>query len=113
MTLIDGQDSDPWEQFETLGEILGFVHKQHGTDGILEVLKRDTKGKFTREVLQQAASELKAAGLTKAAAVVAEFAASAPSMLDLRFCPYPADEEYNVNAWLRRQQRQLQRMRQH
>jgi hypothetical protein len=107
MTLINGYDGDPWEQFETLGEIVGFVHKQHGVAGIIEVLKRDTKSEFTREDLQDAASELKAAGLTKAAAVVTEAAASAPSMFDLRYCPYPANDEYNVQAWLRL----LQRMR--
>jgi hypothetical protein len=81
MTLIDGQDSNPWEQFETLGEIFGFVHKQHGLDGVRRTLELDTEGVFTREALHDAARELKAAGLTKAAAVVAEFAANSPSML--------------------------------
>jgi hypothetical protein len=116
MTLIDGQDSNPWEQFETLGEIFGFVHKQHGLDGVRRTLELDTEGVFTREALHDAARELKAAGLTKAAAVVTEFAANSPSMLDLRYCDYATqepyvsspDNHYNIEAWRRSQRRQLQ-----
>ena len=120
MSLIDGQNSDGWEQLETFAMILAYVHKQHGLDGMLKVLGLDTKDTFTREDLQQAANELKARGLIKAATALTEAAANKPSMLDLRFCPYLTepylsnpDNQYNIDAWLRQRRRQLQRMRPH
>jgi hypothetical protein len=53
-------------------EVFGFVHRKEGEDGLRELL--GMFGDLTSEFLEEAASELEAAGMSKPAALVRTFA---------------------------------------
>ncbi len=88
---------EPFDAFQTAGEIFGFVYAKLGADALRELLAADAERPSTSESLSDAAAELDAVGLNKAAAIVREFAAIAPSEMDLS--PYPLGT-INHRAWL-------------
>jgi hypothetical protein len=92
--------SDPFSQFETAGEILGFVYRHYTEDGLRELFTFDQAKQFHREFLEDAAAELAQAGMRKASAIVASAAKDAPPRVEV--CPY---EEGSANAvsWHRSQ----------
>ena len=101
---------DLFADFESAGEICAFVFHKSGADGLRECLGMTTEGStvtLTREFLEDAAGELEAVGLNKAADIVAEIAATKPSEIDLN--PYDPDSA-NGRSWLAsRTQRQRRR----
>jgi hypothetical protein len=104
MTLIEGQQPEPFEEFETFAEVLGMVNKQLGLDGVRQVLN-GAGDEHCAEYLHMVSAELLTAGLKQVAAAVDEFAANAPSAVDLRHCtyskaPYTDNLEANrANIW--------------
>jgi hypothetical protein len=84
-------------------EVFGFVHRKEGEDGLRELL--GMFGDLTSEFLEEAASELEAAGMSKPAALVRTFANDVPSELDSGN-PYDESDYINWaewrNSWLRR-----------
>jgi hypothetical protein len=42
MTLIDGETPDPLDEFQTLGELLGFVDKRDGREAFKATLGRNS-----------------------------------------------------------------------
>jgi len=67
----------------------------------------------TREDLQDAAAELKGAGLSQVAAILTDLSSNALPMTDWSFCCYTADVLANQKSWLRaQQQRQAERAEQ-
>lgn len=89
-----------WRGSETAAEVAAFVYKKFGADGLRQSLTMTTEGstvRLTSEFLQAAADELAEVGLSRAADVVAEIAATMPSELDL--CPYDPDSA-NGKSWL-------------
>ncbi len=69
------EEPNEFEVFESAAEIFGFVWNRCGATGLRRLLK--LSGGY-RESLQQAADELEAVGLGKAAMIVTEAAADAP-----------------------------------
>ena len=92
--------SDPFSQFETAGEILGFVYRQCSPDGLRQLFTFDEAKRFHREFLEDAAAELAQAGMLKASAIVASAAKDAPPKQER--CPYP-DGTPNALSWHRSQ----------
>jgi hypothetical protein len=101
---------DPFETFQTTGEVAAYVWHKLGKDGLRQLLAHPPKD-TTREDLLDISAELSGAGLGRAAAVVDELAATALPMTDMAFCPYKdtdaasAWHSANVTAWLRSQER--------
>jgi hypothetical protein len=89
----------------SLAEIFGFIYRKEGEEGLQQLLAMFDD--LTFETLQDAASELQAAGLSKPAAVLAELAAETPSELDSGN-PYEEADRLNWsswrNSWLRRRE---------
>jgi hypothetical protein len=104
LTMLREDKPSEWDEFQTPGEILGMVNKQLGLDGGRQILK-NAGDEYCAEYLQMVSAELLAAGLKQVAAVVDEFAADAPSALDLRYCTYSRANAANIWAWERRQNR--------
>ena len=73
-------EPNPFEGFSA-AEVFGFVHRKQGEAGLRELLSM--LDDLTREFLEDAASELEAAGLSKPAAILTTLAATAPSGVDL------------------------------
>jgi hypothetical protein len=86
---------NPFEGF-TLAEIFGFIYRKEGESGLLELLAMFND--LTFETLQDAASELQAAGLSKPAAILTELAATTPSELDSGN-PYAESDRINWASW--------------
>jgi hypothetical protein len=120
MTLIDGETPNELDELETIGEILGFVDKRDGREVFKATLDEVVRRGETRESMQMAACELKAAGKNQTAELAKAAAARCPSMTDLRFCPYmeppyvnnPSDNEANIKMWLWSEKRRAERKRQ-
>ena len=121
MTSLNREEPDPFDEFETGGEIAAFIYRKLGEDGLRQLLEHDGTTYITRssrDSLLDVAAELSAAGLRKAARIATEIAATKPPMTDLEaFCPYMVPpyvnkpgNEHNVTCWLR-SQRHLQRKR--
>jgi hypothetical protein len=68
------QTRDPLEQLTTTGEVFGFLYAQEGSEVLRQALAILAKDGSTREQMQLAAAELKAADVNKAAALVEEAA---------------------------------------
>jgi hypothetical protein len=110
-------EPDPWDNLETLAEVCAFTARKFGEEGLRQALAI-VEGPSRRENFEDAAYELKAIGLTKAAAVVAEFAAACPSRADMVFCPYlvppyresPGNER-NIECWQRSEQYRAEEQR--
>src|SRR6476620_1322351 len=110
------EEAGPFDQFD-IPEVCAFIHKKWGPDALRELLARpiraaDGKGNVvqSREDWLDISAELQAAGLSKVAAVVDEFAAAALPMTDWSFCCFTSDTPTNRKAWLAAQrQRQTQR----
>lgn len=99
------EEPDPFAGFGA-GELFGFVHHKLGEEGLRELLAMLANSSTTREFLQDASDELDAAGLSRPAAIVAKFAAKAPSELDVG-CPYPdGSKEAKIwrHKWLQKQE---------
>ena len=94
---------DPFSQFETAGEIMGFVFRLCTPDGLRQLFTFDEAKQFHRELLEDAAAELAQAGMLTASAIVTSAAKNAPLWVET--CPY---EEGGANhrAWLARMERQ-------
>jgi hypothetical protein len=99
---IETDISDPFSQFETAGEILGFVYRQCTPAGLRELFTLDQAKQFHREFLEDAAAELAQAGMFKASAIVASAAKDAPIRVEK--CPYE-EGSANARSWLVRMQR--------
>ena len=95
--------SDPFSQFETAGEILGFVYRQCTEAGLRQLFTFDEAKQFHREFLEDAAAELAQAGMLKASAIVTSAAKNAPIRVEV--CPYE-EGSTNHKAWLARMKRQ-------
>src|SRR6185295_15475711 len=93
--------SDPFSQFETGGEILGFVWRHCSPDGLRQLLAFDEAKQLPREFLEEAAAELAQAGMLKASAIVASAAKNAPSREEE--CSYP-EGSANARSWHRSQE---------
>ena len=105
-------ERDPFEDFVSVAEVVGFVHRKEGETGVRELLAMfngpvpekpwllpfDEWVKITtREQLSDAASELASLGLSKLAKIVREYADARPSEIDLS--PYePGTIDHR--AWL-------------
>ena len=119
MTLIDGETPDPLDEFQTLGELLGFVDKRDGREAFKATLGAIVERGATRESMRSAACELKAAGKNQAADLAKAAAAQCPPMTDLRFCPYmqppytnnARDNQANIKMWLWGEWRRANKMR--
>src|SRR5262249_23000316 len=77
---------------DSISEILAYVHKLEGIDGVNELLdmceqRQHGAHPLTREDLERAAAELESVGLAKVATLVKARAASAPHKVPV--CPYP------------------------
>lgn len=94
---------DPFSQFETAGEILGFVFRQCTEAGLRELFSFDQAKQFHREFLEVAAVELAQPGMLKASGIVAAAAKNAP--IRVEECPYE-EGSTNHKAWLTRMKRQ-------
>jgi hypothetical protein len=109
-TTNDGDEPNPFAAFEEAGPIFGFVHHQHGEQGLRQLLAHVVTAdpKTTREFLEGAASELREAGLAKPAEIVLEAAAKTPSEFIIGN-PYPEGSlnwsEWRKN-WLRKRRQQ-------
>jgi hypothetical protein len=71
---------NPFEQFETLGEILGFIYARHGGPTLRELLDMfgtEAPSGLSREALESGAAELESVGLLSAAAIVRQYAKDA------------------------------------
>jgi hypothetical protein len=73
------EEPNPFEGF-SFAEIAGFIHRKEGEEALRQLLAMFDD--LTREFLQDAASELQAAGLSKPAAILTTLAATTPSELD-------------------------------
>jgi len=119
MTMIDGETPDPLDEFQTLGELLGFVDKRDGREAFKATLGAIVERGATRESMRSAACELKAAGTNQAADLAKAAAAQCPPMTDLRFCPYmqppytnnARDNQANIKMWLWGEWRRANKMR--
>ena len=96
--------SDPFRQFETAGEIFGFVYRQCTEAGLRELFTFDETKQFHREFLKDAAAELAQAGMLKASAIVTSAAKNAP--IRVKVCPYE-EGSTNHKAWLATMKRRL------
>jgi hypothetical protein len=92
--------SDPFSQFETAGEILGFVYRQCSPDGLRQLFTFDEARQFHREFLEDAAAELAQAGMLNASAIVA--AAAKDALVLVQECPYE-EGTANARSWHRSQ----------
>jgi hypothetical protein len=107
------EEPSPFDVFESIAEVIGFIHRQFGEGGVRDLLTRDSSSTLiAREYLLDAACELQQAGLGRASAIVAEIAATKPSMVDMAFCPYRVapyvdtpGNETNIKAWQRAEER--------
>jgi hypothetical protein len=91
---INSENDNPFEDFDSTAQILGFIYDQSGADGLNELL---ATVEATRESLQRHAEDLLEVGLKDVAAIVLEHADNAPSEADL--CPYDPDHTANHNSW--------------
>jgi hypothetical protein len=105
-------DKNPLSALKTLGELWGFCWKRLGEEKFRDVVlaKDDTP----REQIEEAAEELRRAGLYKAAEIVAEHGRLALPEDDLSRCPYMQSaykdnphNHRNVEAWLASKRRRL------
>jgi|SRR5215510_4456178 len=86
---------DPFEDFERADEIIAFVHRKYGDEGVRHCF---SEGIFYRERLEEIVLDLCAVGLKKPAAVVAEIAAKSP--IEASACPY-REGTANYVSWMR------------
>ena len=96
--------SGPFSQFETAGEILGFVYRQCTEAGLRQLFTFDETKQFHREFLEDAAAELAQAGMLKASAIVTSAAKNVPIRVEV--CPYE-EGSTNHKAWLATMKRRL------
>ena len=106
MKPIETDTSDPFSQFETAGEMLGFVFRQCTEAGLRQLFTFDEAKQFPRELLEDAAAELAQAGMLRASAIVASAAEDAPYLVET--CPYEAGSA-NARSWHQRQERHRHR----
>jgi hypothetical protein len=102
MKPIETDTSDPFSQFETAGEILGFVYRQCTEAGLRQLFTFDEAKQFPRELLEDAAAELAQAGMLKASAIVADAAKDGPIRVE-KCCPYE-EGSANARSWHRSQE---------
>lgn len=112
------QPSEPNEedfpQFDSTAKLIGFLYREKGAKVLRDVLALANKDKdHAREYLQEAADELMAMRLRKAAVIAAEAALQLPSLLDLRFCTWadPPKTPAMIEHWRWYRRRQIERMR--
>jgi hypothetical protein len=106
MKPIETDTSDPFSQFETAREILGFVFRQCTEAGLRQLFTLDEAKQFPRELLEDAAAELAQAGMLKASAIVASAAKDAPIRVET--CAYQ-ENTANARSWHRSQERHRHR----
>jgi hypothetical protein len=92
---VQPNDPDPFEGFESADEVVAFIHRKFGDEGVRQCFK---EGHFYREFLEGVVLDLRAVGLNKAAAVVTEIAANSPS--EVEECPY-REGTANYVSWHR------------
>jgi hypothetical protein len=88
-TETQDEESNPFAVFETAAQILGFIHHKYGEKDLRELIAMLQGEDMSREYLEDAADELKQAGLKKPAAIVAEAASQFP--LEITLNPHPPD----------------------
>src|SRR3954453_5512447 len=97
------EDADPFDTADSSAAILAFTFTQLGADGLNELLSLiDTD----QESLMRDSLELEQVGLSKPAAIVAEFAKQSPPAIE-QWNPYRESDCANYISWreghLRRQ----------
>ena len=102
MKPTEADTRDPFSQFETAGEILGFVFRQCTEAGLRQLFTFDEAKQFHRELLEDAAAELAQAGMFRASAIVASAAKDAPPQAEE--CPYEDEGSANARSWHRSQE---------
>ncbi len=112
MTLPETEiEANPFDAFDSIAEICGFVWKKGGEDDLRKLLTMQVGS--CREPFEDAADDLRVVGLTKAAAIVAEFAEKLSPKVEV--CPHDPNTP-NGRQWLqfqknRERQRQWERQR--
>jgi hypothetical protein len=97
---LPAEERNAFEVLESFAEILGFLFKLEGEEGLRACLALPTG--LCREDLESVAVELATVGLGKASAIVAEYAPDArPEIED---CPFEPGS-LTARNWLRRRQR--------
>jgi hypothetical protein len=102
------EQADPFDAFETSAEIFAFVFKKGGARDLRRLLDMPPGERATREYLEATAAELEQVGLPQVAAIVAEYAPTRPSRLDL--CPHEPGST-DAKFWLDSERRKLARKR--
>jgi hypothetical protein len=111
LTETNAEGPNPLDDaFETIAETLAFTFHKYKEAGLRELLATlaANLANCTRERLEEAADELNAAGLRKAASIVLETAATSRCEADL--CPYEPGS-HNATCWhrsLKRRQRKCE-----
>lgn len=72
-------EEDAFSAFDRISEIIAFVGKRFGQDGVQHVLSMWIADGAWRESLQQCAAELRSVGLPDLAKIVRRYARRAPS----------------------------------
>lgn len=90
-------NKDKWSLADGAEEVLALLYNdpEGGAAGLRQLLQA---GGYARETLEDAAIGLTDAGMHKAAKIVAEFAAVAPSEDSREVCPYDPNS-INARAW--------------
>jgi hypothetical protein len=111
MTNAEELPDNPFDEFQTIGEVVAYVWHKEGEGALRELMALSIPGHpYTKEDLLDCAAELKSAGLGEAAAVLTDLSSGALPMTDWSFCVYSADVPANRKSWLRaQQQRQAER----
>lgn len=115
------EHKDPFEQFESVAELLAYWARKYGEQGFRELLTQlvgelmpakapwlltseERNGITTTEQLEKYASDLESHGLRTLATIVRQHGADRPSQLQL--CPY-APGTANARAWYFREYQKL------
>ena len=102
-------EADPFDLFESNGELCGYIFKKCGETGLRQLL---AYGGTSKEWCLDIVAELDRVGLRRAAIIAAEVAASKLPADDLSLCPYQAEPyrgspgyAVNVKSWQQAQER--------
>jgi len=102
---------NPFDCFNTVAEICGFLWKRDGESVLRQLLAMPGVADSNREPFEDAADQLRGVGLLAAAEIVAEFAAKLSP--EVETCPHDPNTA-NGRAWMqsyRNRQRERQKKR--
>src|SRR5262245_34288094 len=95
-----------FDKFESAGELLGFLFKEHG-ERVFRIYLDLEPTNLTQPFCLKAADELAAVGMTRASEIVRERAATVPP--DNRYCPMWSDAtSVHSQHWLKQQKAQYE-----